>query len=269
MTVSPHLPLLTEYEPGIKRLEVPHTTIVKLFWIFGLSITLQPGLYTDGASIPPIFQGIVGSPWAMPRLLAAIVHDALYGAHWAFRWLCDRIYLLIRLQNNPADKRLCYLEYVAIRLGGREAWREKTANTLAYTRERLSVRLCLVGVAGVSARSLVMSAATLWAALLTGCASKTRNLDMAGMYASEAGTLAIGKVEVMSAPKGEESAHIRYKEDTAWLSPSTKTHEVKILITGTNAVDKVDSLVKSICEAFKVAAAPQTALETEEPESQK
>lgn len=266
MTVSPHLPLLTEYEPGIKRLETAHQTIVKLFWIFGLSITLQPGLYTDGASIPPIFQGIVGSPWAMPRLLAAIVHDALYGAHWAFRWLCDRIYLLIRLQNHPADKRLCYLEYVAIRLGGREAWREKTANTLAYTRERLSVRLCLVPGQSTVARLAIL----LGICLFAGCASKTRNLDMAGMYASEAGTLAIGKVEVMSAPINEQTAQIRYKEDTAWLSPSTKTHEVKILITGTNAVDKVDGIVKNICEAFKVAAAPQaTHLETEEPESQK
>ena len=266
MTVSPHLPLLTEYEPGIKRLETAHQTIVKLFWIFGLSITLQPGLYTDGASIPPIFQGIVGSPWAMPRLLAAIVHDALYGAHWAFRWLCDRIYLLIRLQNHPADKRLCYLEYVAIRLGGREAWREKTANTLAYTRERLSVRLCLVPGQSTVARLAIL----LGLCLFTGCRTKTRNLDLAGMYASEAGTVAIGKIELMSAPTGEESAHIRYKEDTAWLSPSTKTHEVKILITGTNAVDKVDGIVKNICEAFKVAAAPQaTHLETEEPESQK
>ena len=252
MTVSPHLPLLVDYERGIKRLETAHRTIVKLFWIFGLSITLQPGLYTDGASIPPIFQGIVGSPWAMPRLLAAIVHDALYASHWAFRWLCDRIYLLIRLQNHPADKRLCYLEYVAIRLGGREAWREKTANTLAYTRERLSVRLCLVPGQSTVARLAIL----LGLCLFTGCASKTRNLDLAGMYASEAGTVAIGKIELMSAPDGAESAAIRYKEDTAWLSPGTKTHEVKILLTGTNSVEKADGIVKHICEAFKVAASP-------------
>ena len=266
MTIAPQPPALADFQPGIKRLEDTHQTVVKIFWIFGLSITLQPGLYTDGASIPPIFQGIVGSPWAMPRLLAAIVHDALYGAHWAFRWLCDRIYLLIRLQNHPADKRLCYLEYVAIRLGGREAWREKTANTLAYTRERLSVRLCLVPGQSTVARLAIL----LGLCLFAGCASKTRNLDMAGMYASDAGTLAIGKVEVMAAPQNVESAHIRYKEDTAWLSPATKTHEVKILITGTNAVDKVDGIVKNICEAFKVAAAPQAShLETEEPENQK
>ena len=264
MTVSPQLPALADFQPGIKRLEDTHQTVVKIFWIFGLRITLAPGLYTDGASIPPIFQPLVGSPWDMPRLLAAIVHDALYGAHWAFRWLCDRIYLLIRLQNHPADKRLCYLEYVAIRLGGREAWRSKTSSTLAYTRERLSVRLCLVPGRSTVARLAIL----LGLCLCAGCASKIRNLDMAGMYASEAGTLAIGKVEVMAAPQNVESAHIRYKEDTAWLSPATKTHEVKILITGTNAVDKVDGIVKNICEAFKVAAAPQSS-EIREPENQK
>ena len=263
MTIAPQPPALENFQPGIKRLASSHQTVVHLFWIFSLRITLAPGLYTDGATIPAIFQYLVGSPWDMPRLLAAIVHDALYGAHWACRWLCDRIYLLIRLAYAN-DKRLCYLEYAAIRLGGREAWRSKTESTLAYTRDRLSVRLC-VSPGRLSVR--------LWAVLLglclfAGCQTKTRNLDLAGMYASEAGTLAIGKIEVMSAPKGEESAHIRYKEDTAWLSPSTKTHEVKILITGTNAVDKVDGLVKSICEAFKVAASP-TPLESPEPESQK
>ena len=260
-------PVLADFEPGVKRLEAPFVSTVRLFWVFGLCITLIPGLYTDGASIPPIFQPFVGSPWAMPRLLAAIVHDALYGAHFAWRWLCDRIYLAIRIQTG-ADRRLALLEYAAIRLGGRSAWDEKTSTTIAYTRARLSIRPCLVGVSGVSARRLVVSAATLWAALLAGCATKTRNIDMAGMYASEAGTLAIGKIEVISVPKGEESAHIQYKEDTALLSPSTKTHAVKISITGTNAVDKVDSLVKSICEAFKVAASP-TPLESPEPESQK
>ena len=250
-------PVLADYQPGIKRLEAPFITTVRLFWVFGLRITLLPGLYTDGASIPAFCQPLVGSPWAMPRLLAAIVHDALYGAHFAWRWFCDRIYLAIRLQTG-GDRRLALLEYAAIRLGGRAAWSEKSLSTIVYTRQRLSIRPCLVGVAGVSARAMVVSAATLWAALLTGCAAKTRNLDLAGMYASEAGTVAIGKIELMSAPDGAESAAIRYKEDTAWLSPGTKTHEVKILLTGTNSVEKADGIVKHICEAFKVAASPSS-----------
>lgn len=93
-------------------------------------------------------------------------------------------------------------------------------------------------------------ATTLAAALLAGCATKTRNVDLAGMYASDTGTLAIGSVEVQAAPEGVESAAIRYTEDTAWLSPSTKTHAIKILLTGTNAVQSATGIVASICNAF-------------------
>jgi hypothetical protein len=85
---------------------------------------------------------------------------------------------------------------------------------------------------------------------ICGCATKTRSVDMDGMYASEAGTLAIGSIEVMAAPVGEESATIKYEEDTAWLSPSTKTHEIKIMLTGTNSVGSAKSIVKDICAAF-------------------
>lgn len=248
-------PVLADYQPGIKRLEAPFITTVRLFWVFGLRITLLPGLYTDGASIPAFCQPLVGSPWAMPRLLAAIVHDALYGAHFAWRWFCDRIYLAIRLQTG-GDRRLALLEYAAIRLGGKSAWAEKSLSTIVYTRQRLSVRPCLLAPASSPIRPTCLIGPITLAglALLTGCRTKTRNLDLAGMYASEAGTVAIGKIELMSAPDGAESAAIRYKEDTAWLSPGTKTHEVKILLTGTNSVEKADGIVKHICEAFKVAA---------------
>lgn len=96
--------------------------------------------------------------------------------------------------------------------------------------------------------------------VLAGCATKTRNVELAGMYASESGTLAIGSVEVMSAPHGEESAFIKYDEDTAWLSPSTKTHDIKIMLTGTNSTEQASALVKHICEAF-VAVKPSVAKE--------
>ena len=91
-------------------------------------------------------------------------------------------------------------------------------------------------------------------AVCTGCATKTRNIDLDGMYLTEAGTLAIGSIEVMASPVGEESAAIRYAEDTAWLSPSTKTHEIKILLTGTNAVQSANGIVSNICAAFTATA---------------
>lgn len=89
---------------------------------------------------------------------------------------------------------------------------------------------------------------------LCGCATKTRNIELDGMYVSEAGTLAIGSLDVMAAPMGEESAMIRYEEDTSWLSPSTKTHEIKIMLTGTNAVSCATGIVENICKAFTTVA---------------
>ena len=90
---------------------------------------------------------------------------------------------------------------------------------------------------------------------LCGCATKTRNIELDGLYVNETGTLAIGSADVMSAPMGEETATIRYEEDTAWLSPHTKTHEIKIMLTGTNAVTSAEGIVESICRAFTTVTA--------------
>ena len=108
-------------------------------------------------------------------------------------------------------------------------------------------------------KTLALATICATVAILAGCATKTRSIDLAGMYASESGTVAIGRIEVQSAPEGVESAAIRYSEDTAWLSPTTKTHSIKILLTGTNAVGSAMGIVKSICGAFiSTAAKPST-----------
>lgn len=95
-------------------------------------------------------------------------------------------------------------------------------------------------------------------AVLTGCntSPKTRSVEAAGMYANPATeTLAIGKVEVVAIPKGEESAIIKYAEDNAWLSPSLKLHEIGVYLNGTNSVASATNIVDSICRAF-IAASP-------------
>lgn len=94
------------------------------------------------------------------------------------------------------------------------------------------------------------------AACIVGCATKTRNVEIDGMFTqAEAGILAVGSVDVMAAPVGEESAIIKYEEDTAMLSPSTKTHSIRIQLTGTNCTSCVTSIVTSICKAFVPTAA--------------
>lgn len=105
-------------------------------------------------------------------------------------------------------------------------------------------------------KKLILFAAL--AAIVTGCATKSRSFDAKGMYVSETGQLAIGYVHVDAIPDGSESAVIHYKEDTALLSPSTKTHDIDIILTGTNSTSSARGVVKSICDAF-VQVAPKTA----------
>lgn len=87
------------------------------------------------------------------------------------------------------------------------------------------------------------------AAILCGCATKSRSFDAKGMYASESGQVAIGKVHVDAIPEGTDSAVIHYSEDTAWIS-DTKTHDIDVILTGTNSVTNASTIVSSICDAF-------------------
>lgn len=91
--------------------------------------------------------------------------------------------------------------------------------------------------------------------LMCGCATQPRSFEADGVLATDTGTLAIGSIDVVAAPIGEETATIRYEDDTSWFS-SDKTHKVKIVLTGTNAVSYAQSIVKEICAAF-IKVAPQ------------
>ena len=91
------------------------------------------------------------------------------------------------------------------------------------------------------------------AVVFCGCANKSRHLDIAGAYASQAGTVAIGSIEVQSAPENVESAMVKYVDDVAFFSDKKK-HKINILMTGTNSVQSVVDVVKNICEAFIVTA---------------
>lgn len=106
---------------------------------------------------------------------------------------------------------------------------------------------------------LRLAAALLAVAALAGCKGpKARSVDMSGLYASKTGQVAVGKIHVDAIPDGAESAVIHYTEDTALLSPTTKTHDIDIILTGTNSVSSAKGIVKSICNAF-VSVAPAVA----------
>lgn len=104
---------------------------------------------------------------------------------------------------------------------------------------------------------LMMIAIAACAAAFTGCSSapKVRDVDVKGMYLNGyTEVLAIGRGTVTSIPSDKEALAAHYEEDTAWLSPSTKTHALDLFLVGTNTVENSKDIVKSICEAFKEVA---------------
>lgn len=157
MTLSPEKPKLKDsQEEGFKVLVEPHLTFVDLGFGYSLEVLIREGFETDGASVPKnilydkdygkyfqnylirkypkigtrwdmekLWEKIIGSPWDMPRLLAAIVHDALYGIKWKFRWICDIIYRKI-LVLNKYDRIKSDIEYSCISLVGWRHWNKKT-----------------------------------------------------------------------------------------------------------------------------------------------
>jgi len=106
-------------------------------------------------------------------------------------------------------------------------------------------------------KKLMMIALAACAAAMTGCSSapKVRDVDVKGMYLNGyTEVLAIGRGTVTSIPSDKEALAAHYEEDTAWLSPSTKTHALDLFLVGTNTVENSKDIVKSICEAFKEVA---------------
>lgn len=171
MTIFPEQPKLEAAEPKdgkeMRRLVEDHITAVKVIFGWSLIIVVKAGYKTDGASVPQFgrlsedpesekklielirkyypekcdlsaFNSIIGTPWDLPRLLAAIVHDGLYGIKWAIRFLCDRVYKWI-LQEADYDFIKRELEYDVIRLFGWRNWNAVTDEEIEESKKLVSV----------------------------------------------------------------------------------------------------------------------------------
>ncbi|MBR4653471.1 MAG: hypothetical protein IKO72_08935 [Kiritimatiellae bacterium] len=106
-------------------------------------------------------------------------------------------------------------------------------------------------------KKLMMIALAACVAAITGCNSpaKVRDVDVKGMYVNGyTEVLAIGRGTVTSIPSDKEAFAAHYEEDTAWLSPSTKTHALDLFLVGTNTVENSAQIVESICRAFAEVA---------------
>ena len=172
MTISPEEPKLKDsQEEGWKILTEPHLTFVDLGFGYSLMVLIGEGFETDGASVPKkllydnlygkyvqdylhkkypkigtrwdmetLWEFLIGKPWDMPRLLAAIVHDALYAYQWKCRLFCDMIYRKILIQNEY-DRIKADIEYMCISLVGWKHWKKVTDLKRDRTREIVKIEL--------------------------------------------------------------------------------------------------------------------------------
>ena len=117
-------------------------------------------------------------------------------------------------------------------------------------------------------RLMMIALAACAAVIMTGCGTpgKVRDIELKGMYVNGySEQLAIGTGRITSIPGEREAFAAHYREDTAWLSPSTKTHELDLFIVGTNSTGSASDVVKTICEAFKEVAPTVAKINAEAP----
>ena len=103
-------------------------------------ISIRAGFRTDGASIPVPMRRFIGHPFDTVRLIAAVCHDAIYATHLAPRIVADFIYYLALRQCSHMPRAYAFAEYLALRAGGKEAWQEKTPESIAKARKLVSVK---------------------------------------------------------------------------------------------------------------------------------
>lgn len=219
----PILMVTTDEDPRYRLMSVWHVEAR------GISFGIDPGFRTDGASIPRFLWRVCGHPFTVPRLYAATAHDWLYthgAAMGISRKLADQVYYDL-LVYYGISRIVAKIEYVALRWFGGSHY----------------------------SRSIAAAVLALFCAC--GCASRTRDVDAAGMYCA-GDRVIIGSASIVATPEGEASASIRYSEDTAWLAPGVKTRETRILLTGTNAVTAAPAIVAEICRAFVATHAAAT-----------
>ena len=103
-------------------------------------ISIRPGFRTDGASISVPLRRFIGNPFDTVRLIAAVLHDALYLSHLLPRIVADFIYYLALRQCSHMPRAYAFAEYLALRAGGKAAWNEKTPSDIAEGRRLVRVR---------------------------------------------------------------------------------------------------------------------------------
>ena len=146
------LPKLRAAGDGTRILMKDYAKTLRLVPIlpFAVTISIRGGFRTDGASIPVPLRRFIGNPFDHVRLIAAVLHDALYLSHLLPRIVADFIYYLALRQCSHMPRAYAFAEYLALRAGGKAAWNEKTPSDIAEGRRLVRVRFRLLPISNVA-----------------------------------------------------------------------------------------------------------------------
>ena len=114
--------------------------VLSVMPFLAVAISIRSGFRTDGASIPGPLRRFIGNPFDTVRLIAAVCHDAIYATHLLPRILADFIYYLALRQCSHMPRAYAFAEYLALRARGKEAWQEKTPESIAEARKLVRCR---------------------------------------------------------------------------------------------------------------------------------
>lgn len=90
--------------------------------LYGKILTVKKGFVSDGMSIPWLFRPLIGDPFEVPFVYAAIVHDWYYRTQTIDRNLADTIFRSMLAEFGVSGWK-CSTIYLSLRAFGWIAWR--------------------------------------------------------------------------------------------------------------------------------------------------
>ena len=132
--------LMRDYSVRLTLFPLPFTLFSP-----AIIISIRQGFRTDGASIPQRLRRFIGHPFDHVRLIAAVVHDAIYATHLVPRIVADWIYFVALRRCSHMPRAYAFAEFLALRKGGKEAWNEKTPESIERNRKLVSCRFTVKG----------------------------------------------------------------------------------------------------------------------------
>lgn len=104
----------------------------------GLKFTIKKGYKTDGASIPPIFEWLVGNRFEGKTLSCAVFHDIIYESELYSRHCADNNFLFLMRKNKVfLLKRVIF--WLMVRVFGWSAQLKHTVGSVENARQYLQV----------------------------------------------------------------------------------------------------------------------------------